>query len=171
MKKTFKLFFKNLEPKKELKFYWNKLKVPHVAQKRLILEIEIKIQTKTEKNWRKTTKIGLAYVQFWKTKLHRGRKRRWVHELLKWACYINWFLTKRRLKDPKTKKLQQKKPKINNKITNYVPILTFKRLFRLCKTLWNQFPRFTFQYSIEKNIFLQKTNYKQKTGPLGRKSG
>ena len=26
----------------------------------------------------KTSKIGLAYVQFYETKLHRGRKRRWV---------------------------------------------------------------------------------------------
>ena len=26
----------------------------------------------------KKTEIGLAYVQFYETKLHRGRKRRWV---------------------------------------------------------------------------------------------
>ena len=30
---------------------------------------------KTKKNRKKTTKIGLAYVQFYKTKLHRGKKR------------------------------------------------------------------------------------------------
>ena len=30
---------------------------------------------KTDENRKKTTKIGLAYVQFHKTKLHRGRKR------------------------------------------------------------------------------------------------
>ena len=31
-------------------------------------------EKKTEKNRKKTTKIGLAYVQFYK-KLHRGKKR------------------------------------------------------------------------------------------------
>ena len=29
-----------------------------------------------DKNWKKTTKIGLAYLQLYKTKLHRGRKGR-----------------------------------------------------------------------------------------------
>ena len=33
---------------------------------------------KTDENRKKTTNIGLAYVQFYETKLHRGRKRRWV---------------------------------------------------------------------------------------------
>ena len=31
---------------------------------------------KTDENRKKTTKFGLAYVNFIKTKLHRGRKRR-----------------------------------------------------------------------------------------------
>ena len=30
---------------------------------------------KKQKNRKKTTKIGLAYVQFYKTKIHRGKKR------------------------------------------------------------------------------------------------
>ena len=35
------------------------------------------IKTKIQKNRKigKATKIGLAYVQFYKTKLHQGRKR------------------------------------------------------------------------------------------------
>ena len=55
----------------------------------------------------------------------------------------------------KKEEITRKKPKINYKIKKYVPILNFKRIFRLCKTLWYQFPRFNFQYSIEK-IFRQK---------------
>ena len=47
---------------------------------------------------------------FIKTKLHRGRKRCLVHELSKGSCNINGFLTKRGLKDPKMKKLIEKKP-------------------------------------------------------------
>ena len=30
---------------------------------------------KTDENRKKTIKIGLAYVQFYKTQIHRGRKR------------------------------------------------------------------------------------------------
>ena len=42
----------------------------------LFLVIKSKIQTKKlKKNWQKTTKIGLANVQFYETKLQRGRKR------------------------------------------------------------------------------------------------
>ena len=41
----------------------------------LLLVIKSKIQTKNYKKiWQKTTKIGLANVQFYETKLHRGRK-------------------------------------------------------------------------------------------------
>ena len=41
-----------------------------------ILFLVIKDKTKKQKkNWQKTTKIGLANVQFYETKLHRGRKR------------------------------------------------------------------------------------------------
>ena len=38
-----------------------------------------------------------------------------VYELSKRGCYINRFLTKRRLKDPKMKKLPEENPKINRK--------------------------------------------------------
>ena len=55
----------------------------------LFLVIKSKIQTKLKKNWQKTTKIGLANVQFYETKLHRGRKRHWVYELSKGSCHSN----------------------------------------------------------------------------------
>ena len=53
---------------------------------------------------KKTAKIGLAYVQFYKTELHRDRKR-----------------TKRRLKYPKMKKLQksQKLKKNQERCANF----------------------------------------------------
>ena len=70
-----------------------------------------------KKQTEKLTKIGKNYqnrisiCKFYKTKLHRGRKTRWVYELSKRSCHINWFLIKRRLKDLKTKKLIEKKAK------------------------------------------------------------
>ena len=52
-----------------------------------------------------------------------------------------------------------------------MPIFNLKRSFRLCKTLWHQFPRLTFQYSIEKNLFLQDTKLKaKKLGHLDEKT-
>ena len=55
----------------------------------------------------------------------------------------------------KNEDINRKRPKkLKNKD---VPILKLKRIFRLCKTLWYQFPRFTFQYSIESKLFQQKT--------------
>ena len=35
------------------------------------------------------SKIGLAYVQFYKTKLHRGKKRHRVYELSTGSCHID----------------------------------------------------------------------------------
>ena len=67
-------FFKNLTPKNDCIFIETKLK-SLMFPKILFLVIKSKIQTKNLKNWQKTTKIGLANVQFYGTKLHRGRKR------------------------------------------------------------------------------------------------
>ena len=40
-------------------------------------------------------------------------------------------------------------------------VFKLKRIFRLCKTLWHQFPRLKLQY-IEWNLFLQETKLKAK---------
>ena len=45
-------------------------------KKNYFQQLQPKYKRKTYENQKKTTKIGLAYVQFYKTKLHRGRKRR-----------------------------------------------------------------------------------------------
>ena len=90
-----------------MNFYRNDIKVPHVAQKDFLV-IKTKIKKNRKRKIGKTTKIGLTYVQFYKTKLHRGRERQCVYNLSKLTCYINLFLTKRRLKDPKMKKLLEK---------------------------------------------------------------
>ena len=46
---------------------------------------------------------------FIKTKLHRGRKRRWVYELSKGNCHINWFLTKKMAGRSKNEEINRKK--------------------------------------------------------------
>ena len=52
-----------------------------------------------------------------------------------------------------------------------MPIFNLKHIFRLCKTLWYQFPRLTIQYSIEKKLFLQETKLKaKKLGHLDEKT-
>ena len=66
--------FSKLNAKKWLNFYWNEIKVPHVAQKKLSSNYNQKTNEKLTKIGKKTTKIGLAYVQFYETKLPRGRK-------------------------------------------------------------------------------------------------
>ena len=45
----------------------------------------------------------------------------------------------------KNEEINRKKPKINLYIKKYVPILNLKRIFRLCKILCYQLPRFTSQ--------------------------
>ena len=52
-----------------------------------------------------------------------------------------------------------------------MPIFNLKRIFRLCKTLWHQFPRLTFQYSIELTLFLQDTKIKAKKKKKSAKNG
>ena len=74
MKKIYLFFFQILTPKNDRIFIETKLK-SLMFPKILFLVIKSKIQTKTEKNCQKTTKTGLANVQFYETKLHRGRKR------------------------------------------------------------------------------------------------
>ena len=51
-----------------------------------------------------------------------------------------------------------------------MPILNLERVSRHYKTLWYYFPRFTFQYSIEKKSFLLKTKLQaKKMGHLNEK--
>ena len=72
--KVLTVFFQNLTPKM-IEFLLKRNYSPQCCTKNF-LAITTKIQTKTDENRKKTTKIGLAYVQFYETKLHRGRKWR-----------------------------------------------------------------------------------------------
>ena len=116
--------------------------------KRLFLAITTKIQTKNWRKLEKTTKIGLAHVNFIKQiyiEVERGVE------------YMNYqrevaILTdfcKKTVKRSKNEEINRKAKNKLKKIKKYAPIFNLKRIFRLCKTLWNQFPSLTFQYSIE----------------------
>ena len=78
------------------------------------------------------------------------------------------FWQKRRLKDRKKKKLKEKSQKLTKK-SRIVPILSLKRILKLCKTLLYQFARFTFQYSI-KIIFTKTRLQAEKLGHLDQKA-
>ena len=112
-----KNFFQKLNAEKSCIFLKRNLS-PSCCTKRSVLAIKIKIQKKTEKRWKKTTKFGLAYVQFYKTKLHRGEKRREYMNYQSEIAILNDFCTKRRLKDPKMKKLLEKSQQLTKKSRN-----------------------------------------------------
>ena len=57
-------------------FIETKLKSLMLHKKNYFWQLQPKYKQKPDENRKKTTKIGLAYVQFYETKLHRGRKRR-----------------------------------------------------------------------------------------------
>ena len=99
--------FSKLNAKNWLNFYWNEIKVPHVAQKKLSSNYN---QNTNEK----LTKIGKKYQNrisictiLWNKITSRYKVALSIGIIKEKLPY--WFLTKRRLKDPKNKKLKDKK--------------------------------------------------------------
>ena len=65
----------------------------------------------------------------------------------------------------------KKKTKIDKKIEKNGPILHFKRIIKISKTLWLRFQMFAFLCGIDQNLLLQETKLQlKKIGPNGRKT-
>ena len=63
--KIFNFFSKNLTPKKDCNFIETKLKTLMFHKKTISSNYNQNTNQKTDENWKKITKIGLAYVEFY----------------------------------------------------------------------------------------------------------
>ena len=159
--KKFQLFFKNLTSKNDWIFIETKLKSLMCHKK----TISSNYNQNTNK---KLTKIGknhqnqISIFKFYKTKLHRGRKRSWVYELSKRSCHVNWFLTKRRLKDPKMMKLRKKSKNYLRKSRNMCQFSTWNAFSGSAKHCGINFRSWHYNIVSNKLYFYKKPNWKQK---------